>query len=124
MILCPLAMLPFPNNLLTPAFGIGWYVYIQLPSFCIYIYLLLALLKNKKFRGQNPNRTDPNDVAHLDIASYNVPRSEGTNLLGRIGYDPEEFFSETGKPDTARPLVWAQTSQHWLHLAANLEVWL
>ncbi|KAB1225296.1 Bark storage protein A [Morella rubra] len=76
---------------------------------------------NKKFRGQNPNRTDPNDVAHLDIASYNVPRSEGTNLLGRIGYDPEEFFSETGKPDTARPLVWAQTSQHWLHLAANLE---
>ncbi|KAL4599729.1 hypothetical protein ACB092_11G147200 [Castanea dentata] len=61
------------------------------------------------------------DVVHLDIASYNVPKGEGTNLLGHIGHRNAEFYSELGKPNTAQPLFWAETSKHWLHLAANLE---
>lgn len=68
-----------------------------------------------------PNGILPSDdVAHLDIGSYNVPKG-GVNLLGRIGYSYEQFFSETGKPDAAQPLVWAKISQHWLRLAAKLE---
>ncbi|XP_059439195.1 bark storage protein A-like [Corylus avellana] len=71
----------------------------------------------------NPKgKLNPNYVAHLDVASYNVPKGKGRNLLGRIGYSKEEFFSELGKPNAARPLVWAQISQHWLHLAHNLKV--
>ncbi|KAL6328269.1 hypothetical protein AAG906_034412 [Vitis piasezkii] len=68
-----------------------------------------------------PNGILPSDdVAHLDIGSYNVPKG-GVNLLGRIGYSYEQFFSETGKPDAAQPLVWAKISQRWLRLAAKLE---
>ncbi|KAG6677505.1 hypothetical protein I3843_14G029600 [Carya illinoinensis] len=63
----------------------------------------------------------PDAVAHLDVARYNVPKGEGANLLGSFAYHSEQFFSELGKPNTARPLVWAQTSQQWLDLAANLE---
>ncbi|KAJ4840474.1 hypothetical protein Tsubulata_039822 [Turnera subulata] len=70
----------------------------------------------------NPNGSLPdNDVAHLDIGSYNLPRGNGMNLLGHIGYSYEQFFSESGKPDTAAPIFWAQTSQKWLKLAAGLE---
>uniref|UniRef100_A0A2N9IHK7 Nucleoside phosphorylase domain-containing protein n=1 Tax=Fagus sylvatica TaxID=28930 RepID=A0A2N9IHK7_FAGSY len=71
---------------------------------------------------QNLNGTaNSDDVVHLDVARYNVPKGEGTNLLGRIGYTYEDFFSELGKPNTVRPLIWAQISQHWLQYAANLE---
>ncbi|CAL5343244.1 unnamed protein product [Camellia sinensis] len=42
-----------------------------------------------------------NDFADLKIGSYNVPKMQGINLLGQIGYSYEEFFSESGKPDTA-----------------------
>ncbi|XP_059433973.1 bark storage protein A-like [Corylus avellana] len=71
---------------------------------------------------QNPKgKLDPKYVSHMDVASYNVPKGNGSNLLGRIGYRKEEFFTELGKPNAARPLVWAQISQHWLHLAHNLK---
>ncbi|CAL5407096.1 unnamed protein product [Camellia sinensis] len=49
-----------------------------------------------------------NDVADLKIGSYNVPKMQGINLLGQIGYSYEEFFSESGKPDTSQPLLWFQ----------------
>lgn len=42
-----------------------------------------------------------NDVAYLDIGSYNVPKKQGINLLGRIVYSSEEFFSESGMPNVA-----------------------
>lgn len=70
----------------------------------------------------NPNGTLPtNDIAELDFGSYNVPKGDGMNLLGKIGYSYEEFFSESGKPNTAIPLFWAQISERWLQLAAGLE---
>ncbi|KAF3961797.1 hypothetical protein CMV_013616 [Castanea mollissima] len=56
--------------------------------------------------------TNLGDVVHLDIASYNVPKGEGTNLLGHIGHRNEEFYTELGKPNTAQPLFWAETSKH------------
>ncbi|KAK3228395.1 hypothetical protein Dsin_000276 [Dipteronia sinensis] len=58
----------------------------------------------------NPNTTlDPSYVAHLDFKSYNVPKSwDGSNLLGRLGYNSEQFFSESGTPNTAQSLLWAQ----------------
>ncbi|OMP07124.1 hypothetical protein COLO4_07609 [Corchorus olitorius] len=68
----------------------------------------------------NPQgKVDQDDVAQLDIGSYNVPKGNGSNLLGHIGYSKEEFFSESGKPNTAQPLLWANISQHWLQLAFN-----
>ncbi|XAR52296.1 Adenosylhomocysteine nucleosidase [Bertholletia excelsa] len=70
----------------------------------------------------NPNgKLENNDVAHIDIGNYNVPKGSGLNRLGRIGYSPEQFFSESGKPNTARDLVWFQTTKEWLQLAASLE---
>ncbi|KAL7215268.1 hypothetical protein ACSBR1_027434 [Camellia fascicularis] len=62
-----------------------------------------------------------NDVADLKIGSYNVPKMQGINLLGQIGYSYEEFFSESGKPDTAQPLLWLQITRKWLQFAASLE---
>ncbi|KAK6933484.1 Nucleoside phosphorylase domain [Dillenia turbinata] len=68
-----------------------------------------------------PNGKLPsNDVAHLDFGSYNAPEG-GANLLGRIGYSYEEFFSESGKPNTMEPIFWVNISEHWLHLASNLK---
>ncbi|XP_057470405.1 bark storage protein A-like isoform X2 [Actinidia eriantha] len=72
--------------------------------------------------GMKQNGTlGTDDVAHLDIGSYNVPKNRGINMLGRIGYSNEQFFSESGNPNTAQPLLWARISQNWLNLAANLE---
>lgn len=68
----------------------------------------------------NPNRSSNNDeVANLDFKRYNVPR--GDNLLGHIGFSYEQFFSEYGKANTARPLFWANTTRQWLQVAANLK---
>ena len=44
---------------------------------------------------------DEDDVAQLDIGSYNVPKGSRTNLLGHIGYSKEQFFTESGMPNTA-----------------------
>ncbi|GFZ11164.1 phosphorylase superfamily protein [Actinidia rufa] len=52
-------------------------------------------------------------VACLDLGSYDLAEGQVSNLLGRVGYEYEEFFSESGKPDTAQPLLWAQISQKW-----------
>ncbi|KAF9597047.1 hypothetical protein IFM89_015238 [Coptis chinensis] len=62
-----------------------------------------------------------NDVAHLDIGNYNVPNGQGMNLLGRIGFSPEQFYSESGQPNTPERIIWANVSRHWLHSAAKLE---
>ncbi|KAI4356985.1 hypothetical protein L6164_000963 [Bauhinia variegata] len=69
----------------------------------------------------NPNATlESSEFAELDIGNYNVPE-EGKNLLGRIGYKYEEFYSESGKPNAWKPLVWANVTHDWLQLFANLE---
>ncbi|KAK6233882.1 hypothetical protein QUC31_006288 [Theobroma cacao] len=68
----------------------------------------------------NPQGTvDQDDVAQLDIGSYNVPKGSGANLLGHIGYRKEQFFSKSGEPNIAQSLVWAKTSPQWLQLASN-----
>ena len=73
--------------------------------------------------GQNPNGTlETSDFAHLDVGNYDVPKGECENLLGVIGFSSEEFYSESGKPNTARRLIWANVTGQWLELAANLEV--
>lgn len=64
---------------------------------------------------------DPKDVAQLDFEAYNAPKG-GENLLGHIGFSNEQFFSESGKPNTALPLFWAKTTRKWLQVAAHLEV--
>lgn len=72
--------------------------------------------------GQKSNGSlGANDVAYLDIGSYNVPKKQGINLLGRIVYSSEEFFSESGMPNAAQPLLWAQLCRNWLQLATGLE---
>ncbi|KAI3470559.1 hypothetical protein Pfo_027222 [Paulownia fortunei] len=69
-----------------------------------------------------PNATVPqNDVAKLDIENYNVPEG-GNNSLGRIGYGPEQFYSEAGEPNTAQEVLWFQVSNNWLQLATSLQV--
>ncbi|KAF5742576.1 hypothetical protein HS088_TW09G00627 [Tripterygium wilfordii] len=66
---------------------------------------------------------DPVDVAHLNIGSYNVPEGNETNMLGEIGYSPEQMFSESGggEPTSIVRLFWLQVSHHWIRLAAGLE---
>ncbi|XP_022745087.1 bark storage protein A-like isoform X2 [Durio zibethinus] len=68
----------------------------------------------------NPHGTvDEDDVAQLDIGSFNVPKANGTNLLGHIGYRKEQYFSESGTPNTAQSVVWTKITPHWLQLASN-----
>ncbi|KAG8390535.1 hypothetical protein BUALT_Bualt01G0093600 [Buddleja alternifolia] len=67
-----------------------------------------------------PNATVPSsDVATLDFETYNTPKG-GNNLLGRIGYTPEQFYSEAGKPNVAQDVFWFQVNQKWLQLATTL----
>ncbi|XP_028793435.1 bark storage protein A-like isoform X1 [Neltuma alba] len=67
-----------------------------------------------------PNGTlESSDFAHLDFGNFDVPK--GNNLLGRVGYSSEEFFSVTGKPNLAQRLIWAKVTSQWLQLAATLE---
>ncbi|KAL5569511.1 hypothetical protein UlMin_026086, partial [Ulmus minor] len=69
----------------------------------------------------NPNGTvDSSDIAGMEINNYNEPKG-GDNLLGHIGYNFEQLYSDSGKPNTAQPLVWAQVNQKWLRLATKLE---
>ncbi|KAE9451291.1 hypothetical protein C3L33_16815, partial [Rhododendron williamsianum] len=73
----------------------------------------------------------PEKVAHTGIWNWlksngslganDVPKKQGINLLGRIVYSSEEFFSESGMPNVAQPLLWAQISRNWLQLATGLE---
>ncbi|KAJ8759164.1 hypothetical protein K2173_004171 [Erythroxylum novogranatense] len=70
----------------------------------------------------NPDEVLPsNDVAHLDFGSYNVPKGDGANLLGRIGYSNEQLFSESGKANTGTEIFWLKISHRWLQFAAGLE---
>ncbi|XP_054791177.1 bark storage protein A-like isoform X1 [Prosopis cineraria] len=67
-----------------------------------------------------PNGTlESSDFARLDFGNFNVPK--GKNLLGRVGYSSEEFFSVTGKPNLSQRLIWAKVTSQWLQLAATLE---
>ncbi|KAK4835829.1 hypothetical protein QYF36_015056 [Acer negundo] len=78
-----------------------------------------------KWDWLNPNATwDPSIyVAELDFVNYNEPYFNGSNnLLGHLGYETEQFFSESGDPNTPQLLLWAQVSEDWLQVAAtNLE---
>ncbi|KAJ8759192.1 hypothetical protein K2173_004199 [Erythroxylum novogranatense] len=70
----------------------------------------------------NPDDVLPsNDVAHLDFGSYNVPKGDGVNLLGRIGYSNEQLFSVSGKANTETEIFWLQISHEWLQFSAGLE---
>ncbi|XP_050208978.1 bark storage protein A-like isoform X1 [Mercurialis annua] len=70
----------------------------------------------------NPNGTvDSNDVAQLKIGGYNVPQNDGFNLLGKIGFSREQFFSVSTEGNAAAPMFWAEVSHEWLQLAASLE---
>ncbi|EXC25442.1 Bark storage protein A [Morus notabilis] len=69
----------------------------------------------------NPNGTvDTADIAGLDVKNYNSPKA-GDNLLGHIGFNFEQLYSNSGEPNTAQTLVWAQVNQDWLHVASKLE---
>ncbi|XP_077235898.1 bark storage protein A-like [Tasmannia lanceolata] len=70
-----------------------------------------------KFNGTLTNSS----AAHFDIGDYNLPKGKGINLLGRVGYWPEEYYSVITKPNTPQDLVWAEMTPHWLHLASNME---
>ncbi|KAJ8759140.1 hypothetical protein K2173_004147 [Erythroxylum novogranatense] len=68
----------------------------------------------------NPDESLPSsDVAHLDFGSYNVPKGDGVNLLGRIGYSNEQLFSGSG--EAATEIFCLQISHQWLQFAAGLE---
>ncbi|XP_006846768.2 bark storage protein A [Amborella trichopoda] len=64
---------------------------------------------------------DKKDFGMLVIGRYNKPRAKGKNALGRIGYQPEEFYSHNGKPNVPEDLIWAQTTSQWQDLAKSLE---
>ncbi|XP_027111414.2 bark storage protein A-like [Coffea arabica] len=64
-----------------------------------------------------PNATIPaGDFTELDFGAYSEP-SGGYNQLGSIGYSTEQFFSKSGKPNTAQRKLWFHVSKNWLELA-------
>ena len=75
------------------------------------------------FPEQKPNATVPaGDFTELDFGAYSEP-SGGYNQLGSIGYSTEQFFSKSGKPNTAQRKLWFHVSKNWLELAhTHLEV--
>jgi len=54
MILCPLEMFPFPNNLLTPAFGTGRYLYVWVHSLTSVSFHVLDLVYVNLFVDRTP----------------------------------------------------------------------
>ncbi|CAL9226691.1 unnamed protein product [Arabidopsis halleri] len=68
----------------------------------------------------NPDKAKGSeDVAYLDVGNYNVP--QGKNKLGTIGYSYEELYSVNGRINSPQKVFWINTTQEWLHLAADLE---
>ncbi|CAL1386934.1 unnamed protein product [Linum trigynum] len=69
---------------------------------------------------QNPDANlDPEDIAHLEIGSFNVPVGDGVNQLGQIGYSPEQLYSSSSLlPNTPATVLWMNVTRRWLHLAA------
>lgn len=66
-------------------------------------------------------KEDPDNIGKLNVGDYNVPQGKRTNLLGKITYETEEFYSESGKPDTPEELLWAETSSDWFKIANKLK---
>lgn len=72
---------------------------------------------------QNPDKAKGGeDVAYLDVGNYNVPQGDGNNELGTIGYSYEELYAVSGPINSPQKVLWINTTQEWLHLAADLEV--
>lgn len=71
---------------------------------------------------QNPDKAKGEDAAYLDVGNYNIPKGDGKNKLGSIGYSYEELYSVTGHINSPQKVYWINTTQEWLHLAADLEV--
>ncbi|VVB07788.1 unnamed protein product [Arabis nemorensis] len=70
----------------------------------------------------NPGKTKGDeDPAYLDIRNYNVPKGDGNNMLGSLGYSYEELYSINGHTNSPQKVFWINTNQEWLHLAAGLE---
>ncbi|CAN8230704.1 unnamed protein product [Cochlearia groenlandica] len=55
------------------------------------------------------------------LGNYNVPQGDGNNMLGSIGYNPEQVFSINGVTNSPQKVFWFNTTREWLHLAADLE---
>lgn len=60
-------------------------------------------------------------VGRLLVGDYNVPQGKKINRLGKISYQPEEFYSESGKPNVPENLLWAKTSSQWFEVARKFE---
>ena len=98
------------------------YIENWLQLYYLHQYLFLLPFLFFIFSWKNPNGTvDASDFGRLDIGNYNVPR-EGNNLLGHVGYSTEQFYSESGEPNTPQRVVWVNTTPQWLSHAGNLEV--
>ncbi|KAL1222523.1 Bark storage protein A [Cardamine amara subsp. amara] len=70
----------------------------------------------------NPDKAKGNeDAAYLDVGNYNIPQGDGKNKLGSIGYSNEELYSVAGHINSPQKVFWFNTTQEWLHLAADLE---
>ncbi|KAG5413844.1 hypothetical protein IGI04_001411 [Brassica rapa subsp. trilocularis] len=108
------------------ACGIGWYIkinwfYIDIKSIASSSHILLynGCVRVK----QNPDKAEgSDDEAYLDIGNYNVPQSDGNNnMLGSLRYGHEQLYSVTGRINSPQNVFWINTTQEWLHLAADLE---
>ena len=62
-----------------------------------------------------------NGVADLEFRRYHIP-ADGYNLLGRVAYMKEYFFSPTGEPDVPERKLWFEASKNLLQIASMLEV--
>ncbi|CDP19658.1 unnamed protein product [Coffea canephora] len=61
-----------------------------------------------------------NGVADLEFRRYHIPIG-GYNLLGRVAYMKEYFFSQTGEPDVPVRKFWFEASEDLLQIASTLE---
>lgn len=64
---------------------------------------------------------EPNDFAQFDFKSYNDPIG-GENLLGKVGYSTEQFYSVAGEVNVPQRPIWFNITKNWLHVASHLQV--
>eukprot|EP01018_Ginkgo_biloba_P011768 Gb_29069 [translate_table: standard] len=80
----------------------------------------VALFRINKVEKSN-GTMEPTNVGHLDVSDYNVPQGKKANLLGRIAFQPEEFYKEIGEPNVPQNLLWAEITSDWFDLANKLK---
>lgn len=67
---------------------------------------------------QKVSNTYGSQTAELEFGAFNVPR-KGSNLLGKVEFEPEDFFSSENEMEE---VFWLELPGAWYKAAEKLQV--